>query len=170
MMTPEEVARERIDDLLALAGWTVQDRDEVSLGASAGVAVREFPLRTGYGEADYLLFDRCQDIANTCTCQDIADGSQPDLWMESAARWGETMDFDPVGCVQFFPFGVAWVGFGIAAYLLAREKGRNVPLWTVLGLLPVINFISMAFFIGAKDLNLDRKLDELLKATKPPEA
>jgi hypothetical protein len=34
MKTPEELARERIDELLALAGWAVQDRNEVNLGAS----------------------------------------------------------------------------------------------------------------------------------------
>ena len=51
---PEERARERIDRALDAAGWVVQDRDAMSLGAAIGVAVREFPLTTG--EADYLLF------------------------------------------------------------------------------------------------------------------
>lgn len=51
---PEEQARETIDELLAKAGWTVQDFKKVNLGASPGVAVRDFPLKTG--EADYLLF------------------------------------------------------------------------------------------------------------------
>ncbi len=40
--------------MLEGAGWVVQDRDSLSLGAGLGVAVREFPLTTGY--ADYLLF------------------------------------------------------------------------------------------------------------------
>jgi type I restriction enzyme R subunit len=51
---PEEKAREHIDQLLADAGWSVQDRDELDLGAALGVAVREFPLESGF--ADYLLF------------------------------------------------------------------------------------------------------------------
>jgi type I restriction enzyme R subunit len=54
MPTPEQLARENIDDLLARCGWIVQSRDEMNLGAGRGVAVREFPLKTGY--ADYLLF------------------------------------------------------------------------------------------------------------------
>ena len=54
MTTPEQPARKNIDDLLTAAGWQVQSRDEMNLGAARGVAVREFPLRTGY--ADYLLF------------------------------------------------------------------------------------------------------------------
>jgi len=52
--TPEQRAREAIDAMLAAAGWVVQDRAGMNLSAARGVAVREFPLRTG--EADYLLF------------------------------------------------------------------------------------------------------------------
>ena len=53
-MTPEEEARQKIDEQLTAAGWIVQDLDELNLGASLGVAVREFPLESGF--ADYLLF------------------------------------------------------------------------------------------------------------------
>ncbi len=53
-MTPEESARKKIDELLRLAGWQVQDYKDLDLGAALGVAVREFPLKTG--EADYMLF------------------------------------------------------------------------------------------------------------------
>ena len=54
MPTPEEQARETIDQLLEAAGWRVQNRNGLNLGAARGVAVREFPLETGF--ADYLLF------------------------------------------------------------------------------------------------------------------
>src|SRR5260221_1648251 len=53
-MTPEQRARQNIDQLLAAAGWHVQSRETLNLSASRGVAVREFPLKTGF--ADYLLF------------------------------------------------------------------------------------------------------------------
>ncbi len=53
-MTPEEKARQQIDKMLDAAGWKIQDLRDLNLGASLGVAVREFPLKTG--EADYLLF------------------------------------------------------------------------------------------------------------------
>jgi type I restriction enzyme R subunit len=52
-MKPEEVARQQIDTMLTEAGWVVQDRDKLNLGAGLGVAIREFSLRTG--AADYLL-------------------------------------------------------------------------------------------------------------------
>ena len=59
MPTPEQRARETIDGLLRDAGWQVQDRAALDLGAGRGsggrgVAVREFALKTGF--ADYLLF------------------------------------------------------------------------------------------------------------------
>lgn len=52
-MKPEETARQLIDDMLQSAGWIVQDRDKVNLGAGPGIAIREFALRSG--AADYLL-------------------------------------------------------------------------------------------------------------------
>jgi type I restriction enzyme R subunit len=54
MTTPEQRARQTIDALLTAAGWQVQDRAALNLSAARGVAVREFPLKTGF--ADYLLF------------------------------------------------------------------------------------------------------------------
>lgn len=55
-MTPEQKARQNIDELLTHAGWVVQDRDGMNLfdPAKPGVAVREAHLKTGF--ADYLLF------------------------------------------------------------------------------------------------------------------
>ncbi|NLG83574.1 MAG: DEAD/DEAH box helicase family protein [Firmicutes bacterium] len=53
-MKPEESARRKIDNQLRSAGWIVQDVATLNLGAGLGVAVREFPLKTGV--ADYMLF------------------------------------------------------------------------------------------------------------------
>ena len=55
-MTPEEQARTNIDRLLEQAGWSVQNADSINLYAGSGVAVREFPLKSGHGKADYLLY------------------------------------------------------------------------------------------------------------------
>lgn len=54
--SPEAEARGVIDKLLAAAGWHVVDRDQVNIHAARGVAVREFSLKSGHGEADYLLY------------------------------------------------------------------------------------------------------------------
>ena len=56
MATPEQRAREVIDRLLHAAGWVVCDMGEVNLSAARGVAIREFQLQPGFGEADYLLY------------------------------------------------------------------------------------------------------------------
>lgn len=53
-MTPEQIAREKIDRMFAEAGWAVVDRDHYSPEISA-VAVEE-GLMKGNLEADYLLF------------------------------------------------------------------------------------------------------------------
>jgi len=42
--------------MLVAAGWVVQDKDAVNLGAGLGIAVREFTMAAGHGRADYLLF------------------------------------------------------------------------------------------------------------------
>jgi type I site-specific restriction endonuclease len=47
---------EKIDALLAQSGWLVQDREDMNLTASDGIAVREFKLEKGHGFVDYLLF------------------------------------------------------------------------------------------------------------------
>jgi type I restriction enzyme M protein len=53
-MKPEEKARQKIDQLLIDAGWTIQDYKDLNLGVSLGVAIREYPLKKGF--ADYLLY------------------------------------------------------------------------------------------------------------------
>lgn len=53
-MNPEEKARVRIDELLKECGWVVMDYKGMNLSGGPGIAVREFPLKTG--EADYLLY------------------------------------------------------------------------------------------------------------------
>ncbi len=59
--TPEQIARDRIDQMLAEAGWSVQDKNQIDFGSAkglpdrqTGIAVREYP--TDSGPADYVLF------------------------------------------------------------------------------------------------------------------
>ena len=56
MPTPEDKAREKIDQALDKAGWQVQDYKNVDLHAGRGIAVRNFPLIHAHGFADYLLY------------------------------------------------------------------------------------------------------------------
>ena len=52
--TPEQAARDRIDEMLSQSGWVVQDNKKIDFSASLGIAVREY--QTDVGPADYVLF------------------------------------------------------------------------------------------------------------------
>src|SRR5574341_510267 len=56
MTTPEDLARQEIDRLLTQAGWVVCDPDSANIVAHRGLAIRAFPLKSGHGFADYLLY------------------------------------------------------------------------------------------------------------------
>jgi type I restriction enzyme R subunit len=51
---PEQLARDKIDALLAEAGWHVQNMKDLDWSAGLGIAVREY--QTDTGPADYVLF------------------------------------------------------------------------------------------------------------------
>lgn len=54
MLTPEQQARENIDNQLKQAGWLVQDLKDFNPSSGLGIAVREYPTESG--TADYILF------------------------------------------------------------------------------------------------------------------
>src|SRR5690606_20732060 len=51
---PEQIARDKIDQMLINSGWSVQSKNKVDLSANKGIAVREY--QTDVGPADYVLF------------------------------------------------------------------------------------------------------------------
>ena len=57
---PEQIARDRIDRLLAECGWIVQGKKHINLTAGLGVAVTEY--QTDIGPADYVLFVHGQPV------------------------------------------------------------------------------------------------------------
>ena len=52
--TPEQAARDSIDEMLSQTGWFVQDKKKIDFNAGLGIAVREY--QTDAGPADYVLF------------------------------------------------------------------------------------------------------------------
>ena len=52
--SPEQIARDTIDDLLRASGWSVQDKNRIDLNDGQGQAIREY--LTDAGPADYVLF------------------------------------------------------------------------------------------------------------------
>ena len=52
--TPEQLARDRIDQKLLAAGWIIQEKNRIDFSAGLGIAVKEY--LTQNGPADYVLF------------------------------------------------------------------------------------------------------------------
>jgi uncharacterized BrkB/YihY/UPF0761 family membrane protein len=46
--------------------------------------------------------------------------------------------------------------------MLAKEKGKDITLWTVLSLIPVINFFVSLYLVGTPNTALDKKVDRIL--------
>jgi type I restriction enzyme R subunit len=44
---PEQIARDTIDKHLRACGWVIQSKSQINLGASQGVAVREYQTDIG---------------------------------------------------------------------------------------------------------------------------
>ena len=90
-MTPEAKARRQIDQKLEQAGWVVQDMKKINLGASLGVAVREYPTDTG--PADYMLFADRQPVGVIEAKRDEAGENltvveaQTERYANSALKW-----------------------------------------------------------------------------------
>lgn len=99
-LTPEQIAREKIDRLLDAAGWVLQDKDEFNRNASLGVAVREFPLLKG--PCDYMLIvdGKAAGVVEAkpagTTLSSVADQSERYMSAlpEHLARWGNRLSFD----------------------------------------------------------------------------
>jgi hypothetical protein len=46
---------------------------------------------------------------------------------------------------------------------LAKEKGKDVVLWTVLACIPFINFIILPYIVGTPSKILEDKLDKIIE-------
>jgi hypothetical protein len=65
--------------------------------------------------------------------------------------------------ISLIPFLIVSCLMGFVAKALAKDKGRDVVLWTILGCIPFLNMFCIPFFIGAANLRLERKVDEVLR-------
>ncbi|MEP7283185.1 MAG: type I restriction-modification enzyme R subunit C-terminal domain-containing protein [Rubrivivax sp.] len=98
--TPERLARQRIDHLLAAAGWVVQDVADFNRNAAEGVAVREFVLLGG--PCDYLLFVggkaagvvEAKKSGHTLTGVAEQSGRYMAALPRHLARWADSLVFD----------------------------------------------------------------------------
>jgi hypothetical protein len=79
----------------------------------------------------------------------------------------------PPSPLLFLPLLMASMVMAIIANILARQKGRSVVAWTILGAIPFVNFLLAWYFAGAINLRLEEKLDRIVaslgKAAEVPE-
>ncbi|APG27077.1 type III restriction endonuclease subunit R [Syntrophotalea acetylenivorans] len=98
---PEADARLKIDDLLEAAGWQVQDADLANIYAARGVAIREFPLKSGHGFADYLLYVdgkaagviEAKKVGSTLTGVEVQSDKYTKGLPEGLPRWHNPLPF-----------------------------------------------------------------------------
>ena len=64
----------------------------------------------------------------------------------------------------FLPLLLVSIVMGVVANLLAKDKGRNVNLWTILGIIPIVNIFCSGYFIGVSNLRVEKKIDKLIEA------
>lgn len=127
-MTPEQIAREKIDRMMAEAGWAVVDRDHYSPEISA-VAVEE-GIMEGNHEADYLLFINGKafgvleakreevDVTSSVVCE------QAEFYTKSVPSW----------CPAWYePLPLAYVSNGKELYFrdLRDPEGTYQPLKSI---------------------------------------
>ncbi len=100
MLTPEQIARHKIDRLLVASGWKLQNPEAFNRKEALGVAVREFQLTNG--PCDYILFvdGKAAGVIEAkktgVTLSGVAD--QSDKYMgglaEHLAKWDDLLIFD----------------------------------------------------------------------------
>jgi len=63
---------------------------------------------------------------------------------------------------QFLPLIIISIPIMFICRSLAKEKGKDATLWTILGLIPGINIYSLLYLFGASSTILERKIDKIL--------
>lgn len=53
---------------------------------------------------------------------------------------------------SLFIYGVFSLGISIVCFLLAKDKGRNVVVAAITGIIPGVNYLAIAYYIGVSKL------------------
>jgi len=63
---------------------------------------------------------------------------------------------------RFVSFIVIYITVVLICYMLAKGKDKDITLWTVLSLIPVMNFFVLLYLVGTPNTALDKKVDRIL--------
>jgi len=67
---------------------------------------------------------------------------------------------------QFLPLIIISIPIMFICRSIAKEKGKNVTLWTIFGLIPGINIYSLLYLFGTPSTILEGKIDKILAQMK----
>jgi hypothetical protein len=72
----------------------------------------------------------------------------------------ESSTSQPGFFIQILPLLLVSVIFALITYFLAKKKGRNLAVWTIVGAIPFVNTYAVVALICLPTLRLERKVDQ----------
>jgi hypothetical protein len=69
----------------------------------------------------------------------------------------------PNPIVSLLPLIIIMIPMIFVIRNLAKEKGKDVVLWTVLACIPFINFIILPYIVGTPSKILEDKIDKIIE-------
>lgn len=70
------------------------------------------------------------------------------------------MDFLRDGSVHpaVFFYAIISIGISIVCFLLAKDKRRNTVIAVITGLVPILNYFALAYYVGITKLDVTEKV------------
>lgn len=70
------------------------------------------------------------------------------------------MDFLRDGSVHpaVFFYAIISIGISIICFLLAKDKRRNTVIAVVTGLVPILNYFALAYYVGITKLDVTEEI------------
>jgi len=69
----------------------------------------------------------------------------------------------PNPIISLLPLVIVMVPMIFVIWRLAKEKGKNTTLWTILACIPFVNFIILPYIVGTPSKTLENKLNKILE-------
>jgi hypothetical protein len=63
---------------------------------------------------------------------------------------------------MLLPLIIMMIPLVFIIHRLAKEKNKNIVLWTVLGCIPLANYFSLIYLVGSANTQLEEKLDRVI--------